>query len=57
MKVLIEKNKKVCIFPEDIRQKDINDMIIDGIDVCDIIDNHSHRGMKAKLNLSYWKKT
>lgn len=54
---LIEKNKKVCIFPDNIRQKDINDMVIDGIDVCDIIDNHSHRGMKAKLNLSYWKKT
>jgi hypothetical protein len=54
---LIENNKKVVIFPENIRQKDINDMVLDGIDISDIINNHSYCGMKAKLIFSYWKKT
>lgn len=55
----IINGNKVCIWPENIEQKDINDMIISGMskdEVKTIIDNNTYSGLKAKLKLNYWKK-
>lgn len=49
----------VCIWPTTIEQKDINDMILSGIDakqVQSIIDCNSYNGLMAKAKLSEWRK-
>lgn len=53
---LISNNEKVCIFPKHIKEKDINDMVLSGIDVCDMITTHTYRGASAMLNYNSWRK-
>lgn len=60
MEKLIDKGHKVTFIPSWVQQKDINDMVISGIDIDGIIDmikTHSFSGMEAKLRLTQWKKT
>lgn len=52
----IEKNKKIVIWPENIKEKDINDMLISNIDYMNIIENNTYQNLKAKLKLSNWRK-
>ena len=60
----LEKNitagYSVCMFPEHIQQKDINEMILDGkmsIDeIVDTINTNTFKGIEAKLKFSTWKK-
>lgn len=50
---------KVCLWPHDIEQKDVNDMILSGMSVDQIkkiIDDNSFTGATAKLKMAYWKK-
>jgi transcription elongation factor Elf1 len=50
---------RVCMLPENIQSKDINDMILSGISreqLVDIIYEHSYSGLQAKLKLSTWRK-
>ena len=56
MKELISKNEKVCIFPSNILDKDINDMVLKGIDVCDTIDHNTHKGAAAMMAFTTWRK-
>jgi hypothetical protein len=53
---LIENGKNVCIFPENIKSKDINDMILSGYDPNKIIDENTYSGLKAQLVFNKWKK-
>jgi len=56
----IEAGYSVCMFPEHIIQKDINDMILDGkmsIDeIVDTINTNTFKGIEAKLKFSTWKR-
>ena len=55
----IDAGNKVCIWPESIKVKDINDMILSGMtskDIENIIDENTFEGMAAKLNLMRWRK-
>lgn len=56
MKELINKNEKVCIFPSNINDKDINDMVLNGINVCDIIQNNTYKGAAAMMAFTTWRK-
>lgn len=47
---------RVVIFPEYIKQKDVDDMIIDGIPVNDNISSWVYSGLKAKMMLKQWKR-
>jgi len=60
---LIEKTigqgYKVCLWPDTITQKDINDMIVSGLtseQVQDIIDRNAVQGIEAQLKFSTWRK-
>ena len=53
---LIDSGKNVCIFPKQVYQKDINDMVLSGLDVQKIIDDNTYSGLKAKLVFNKWKK-
>lgn len=55
----IELGYNVCMFPDTVKQKDINDMIVAGNsteEILSIIDNNTHHGIEAKLEYSTWKK-
>lgn len=55
----IDNGYSVCIWPSHIVEKDINDMVIAGMDPVDIkmiIDGNTYAGLKAKLAMSVWSK-
>ena len=54
---LIDRGQKVVIWPESIKEKDINDMILTGLNVQDVIDSNVYSGLHAKTKLTSWKKT
>jgi hypothetical protein len=56
---LINNNRKVCIWPNSIQEKDINDMILNGYtneEIQKTILENSYSGMEAKLKLQQWKR-
>lgn len=59
MQKTIDMKRKVCIWPKNVVQKDINDMILSGmtsVEILDIIDKNTHSELKAKLEFELWKK-
>ena len=52
----ISRGERIVIWPTSIKEKDINDMILSGYDVQDIIQNNTSQGIKAQLKFTEWKK-
>lgn len=55
----IDAGYPVCIWPSEIEEKDINDMVRSGRkpeDLQKIIDTHTYRDLMAKVMLNQWKK-
>ena len=52
----IETQQRVVIWPSDILQKDINDMVLAGHDVQKVVESNIYQGLEAKLKLNTWKK-
>ena len=52
----IARGSKVVIFPSDVHEKDINDMVLAGRDVKRMIESNVYQGLEAKLKLNIWKK-
>ncbi len=55
----IDRGYKVCIWPDSIEQKDINDMVLNGLDgpsVQHIIDENTFSGLSAKMRMQQWSK-
>ena len=52
----IKRGNKVVIFPNDVKEKDINDMVLAGRDVERMIESNVYQGLEAKLKLNNWKK-
>ncbi len=55
----IDKGHNVCLFPESVNGKDINEMIQNGLtpdEIKDIIDSNTFSGLIAKLNFIKWKR-
>ena len=53
---LIKAGEKVVIWPEDIEQKDINDMILADVDVENLISNNVFHKLEAELRFTNWRK-
>jgi len=51
----IDRGEKVVVWPKNIRNKDLNDMVNAGVNVKDVIQSNVYQGLKAKLQLSNWK--
>ena len=51
-----EQNINMVIWPENILEKDINDMILKEIDVHSIISTRSFNGLSLKLEFTKWRK-
>lgn len=54
---LIDKGKKVVVWPNYIQEKDINDMVKNNIPVNEIIKKCTYSGLTAKLQFLRWKKS
>ena len=52
----IDRNQKVVIWPSNIIEKDINDMVLAGHDVMSMIKLNTYSGLEAKLKFNTWKK-
>ena len=53
----VDRNYHVVVWPQDLKQKDINDMYLSGIeDVKSFIDVHTYQGLEAYLKINQWKK-
>ena len=52
----INRGDKVVIWPSSIKEKDINDMILSGLDVQTVIELNTYSGLEAKLKFTTWKK-
>ena len=52
----IDRGDKVVIWPSDISEKDINDMILAGRDVQNLLQSNTYTGLEAKLKLQTWKR-
>ena len=54
----ISQGRNVCIWPEYIKVKDVNELIMSGYSkeqIKEIIDSNTFSGLKAKLKFSEWK--
>ena len=55
----VARGYKVCVWPSHIEYKDINDMVVEGMDPIDIktiIDGNTYSGLKAKLAIGIYSK-
>jgi predicted RNA-binding Zn-ribbon protein involved in translation (DUF1610 family) len=52
----IDRGDKVVIWPTNIFQKDINDMVLAGLNVMDVLKSNTHSGLEAKVKFNEWKK-
>ena len=57
MEKLIEYNYELVIWPDNIKSKDINDMILSDpkLNILKIINKYTFSGLEAKLKLANWK--
>ena len=53
---VIEMGQKVVIWPSTIKENDINDMILSGLNVQSVIESNTYSGLEAKLKFTTWKK-
>ena len=52
----IDSGDSVVIWPDSIDDKDINDMVMSGLDVQSVIESNTYSGLEAKLKFTTWKK-
>ena len=52
----IDSGQSVVIWPDSIDDKDINDMVMSGLDVQSVIESNTYSGLQAKLKFNTWKK-
>ena len=52
----IRNGIKVVIWPESIEAKDINEMVIAGVNVEDVISNNTFQNLEAELKYTAWRK-
>ena len=52
----IDRGDKVIIWPINVQQKDINDMILAGLNVMDVLKSNTYSGLEAKIKFNNWKK-
>ena len=59
MRKTIDLDYKVCIWPDTVKEKDINEMVLAGTSpaaIQHIIDNNTHQGLLATMKMNQWSK-
>ena len=60
MKTAIEANASICIWPKDVKEKDINDMVLAGKtqdEIIHTINKNTFFGPQALLEFNNWRMT
>ena len=52
----IDRGEAVVIWPNNVKEKDINDMVLAGHDVQSMVESNTYDGLKAKLQFNNWKR-
>jgi hypothetical protein len=52
----IDRGDKVVIWPTTVQQKDINDCVLAGLNVMDVLKSNIYSGLEAKIKFNNWKK-
>jgi transcription elongation factor Elf1 len=52
----IQHGNKVVIWPDSVKEKDINDMILSGHDVQSMVECNTYSGLEAQVKFNLWKK-
>ena len=52
----IESGESVVIYPNSVIEKDINDIVLSGLDVQSMVESNTYSGLEAKLKFTTWKK-
>ena len=52
----IDSGDSVVIWPSHIQEKDINDMVMSGLDVQTMIKSNTYSGLEAKVKFTTWKR-
>ncbi|MAA92044.1 MAG: DNA primase [Gammaproteobacteria bacterium] len=52
----IKQGKKVVIFPSRIIEKDLNDMVLQGIDVNSVLESNTYQSLTATIKYNEWKR-
>ena len=53
----IDSGDSVVIWPSNIREKDLNDMVLAGHKIQELVESNIYSGLQAKLKFNTWKKT
>ena len=57
MEKAINSKFRIVIWPDTIHQKDINDMVLSGLNVQSVLESNVYSELQAKTKLTSWKKT
>ena len=52
----IKRGNEVVIFPKGIKEKDLNDMVLAGHNVQNLVESNVYQGLQATIKLNEWKK-
>jgi len=52
----IDRGDKVVIWPTNLKQKDLNDMVLAGHDVRLLVESSTYQGLEAKVKFTEWKR-
>ena len=53
---MIARKFPVVIWPKSLKEKDINDMVLAGHDVNDLVESNTYSSLQAQVKLTEWKK-
>ena len=56
MENIISKQYSIVIWPKNIKEKDINEMVLSGHDVQSMVESNTFQGLEAQIKLAEWKK-
>ena len=52
----IQQGNKIVIWPDTVKEKDINDMVLAGHDVQSMVECNTYSGLEAQVKFNLWKK-
>jgi hypothetical protein len=55
MSKTIDNGNEIVIWPSQIKEKDINDMVLAGHEVKSVVEYNTYKGLEAKLKFTDWK--
>lgn len=56
MLAVVKMGYKIVIYPDSVKEKDINDMVLSNHDISELIKYNIYQGLEAELKLGTWKK-